>query len=176
MLTVIVKLPTRRRHRQRQAAAASEATYHPTAKIYDQHFPAADLMGTRQCYQTVVHGKGNEYDYTMELRPLPTVPAYTADPSNACTQPHCQCYSPYNSFQYGGSESPLIALRSVAPHYFTLDPKRGGHDPTCMLMQPDVTQQPLITAALADNEENNGKEGDITAQTNEGDNGTCSWP
>ncbi|ELU12142.1 hypothetical protein CAPTEDRAFT_224991 [Capitella teleta] len=195
ILTLGLILIKRRRNRQRQSVA--EAAYHSSlhaTKIYDQHYGSpSDVIGTRPCFQTVVHGKGNDYDYTMELRPLPTVPAYTADVQGKplCPQTHCQCFSPYDSFQYGTSDSPRITVRTAAPpHYFTLDPKRQQqqqqqqqqHEATCMLVQqPDVTQTPLIATAQVNNEENSDKEMQcVLHRASEddlrNDSGTCSWP
>ena len=172
----------RRRTRQRQRV--EETAYHASlhsAKIYDQHLAApSDVIGSRQCYQTVVHGKGNDYDYTMELRPLPTVPAYTADLQAKCPQSHCQCFSPYDSFHYGSpNDSQRVAVRTAPPHYFTLDPKRQ-HEPSCMLTQPDVTQTPLIATAFQHDTEDKDEQCPVHKNCIEdpqhNDSGTCSWP
>lgn len=80
----------------------------------------------------------------------------------------------------------------VPPHYFTLDPSQKRlHDPNCNINreQPDVTQTPLISMAVVDNEENLGKEeyslgssaiGDprrlASSEHLKNDSGTCSWP
>ena len=139
----------RRHHRNVERLASCSDPYHTSlhsAKLYEQHFGSvghSDLVAGRPCYQAVVHGsKGNDYDYTMELRPLPSVPGMSdgSHGNRVCpptsTHAHCQCWSPYEGFNYGpecnvsNPETPYSPKPStvkmnipvhVPPHYFTLD-------------------------------------------------------